>query len=112
MELPNIDVSLGELSLVKLISGIVGAFVSLRFVPGTKMERFTMVAGGAFLSYVGSDWVADFLSMEKAIGLVGFLVGLFGMALLSKIYEVLTALDAKRMASDAWDWLLRKPPKV
>lgn len=112
MELPSLIAGLGELSIVKLVSGIVGAFVSLKFVPGTWPERLFMVSAGAFLSYVATDPLASYLGMGKeAQGLVGFLVGLFGMAILSKLYEAFVSLDAKRMASDAWDWLLRKPPK-
>ncbi len=86
----------------KSIAGLLGAAVSLRFVGGTFIERATMAAGGAALSFYGSDWTTALLGMKGAEGLVGFLIGLFGMAIIAKIYEVIHALDAPKMAADAW----------
>lgn len=101
-----------DVFVIKVVSGVAGATVSLRFIPGVWYERVAMFFGGVFCSLYGADVIASYLDMgQKATGLVGFLVGIFGMALISKIYEGITSLDAKRLAGDAWDWLMRKPPK-
>lgn len=103
MSEPNPDVH-----VFKLVAGVAGAAVSLRFVQGTWPERLIMAAGGAALSYFASDLIARWLSVPDALGLVGFLTGLFGMAIVSKVYEVIQMLDARRIASDTWETLKRK----
>lgn len=45
MEMPNDH--LGELSIAKLLAGIAGSFVSLRFMAGTLLQRMTLAVGGA-----------------------------------------------------------------
>lgn len=95
---PQIDPSLS-----KIIAGVAGAFVSLRFVQGSAMERGSMAVGGAVVSYYATSPAALWMGMTNAEGLVGFLIGLFGMAIIAKVYEAIHALDAPRMASDTWE---------
>lgn len=97
-----------DLSLGNLIAGIAGAFVSLRFVQGTLLERVTMAGGGAALSYYATPPIADWLGMASAEGLVGFLVGLFGMAIVAKVYEAIQAMPAATMAAEAWESIKRR----
>lgn len=97
-----------DLSVAKLASGVAGALVSMRFLQGTWPEKITMAIGGSALSYFASTPVAEWLSAQRAEGLVGFLIGLFGMALVSKGYEVIQMLDARTIASDVWGWVARK----
>ena len=97
-----------DLSLGNLVAGIAGAFVSLRFVQGTLPERLTMAVGGAVLSYYATPPAASWLGMASAEGLVGFLVGLFGMAIVAKIYEAINAMPAAKMAADAWESIKRR----
>lgn len=94
--------------IFKLIAGIAGAVVSLNFVRGTWPERIIMAIGGASLSYFASDNVATWLNVPEALGLVGFLIGLFGMAIVAKVYEVMQLLDAKTIAVDVWETIKRK----
>lgn len=94
--------------LFKLIAGIAGALVSLNFVQGTWPERVIMAIGGAALSYFASNNLATWLNVPEALGLVGFLIGLFGMAIVAKFYEVLQMLDAKQIAADVWATVKRK----
>lgn len=100
--------SLNDLGLAKLGSGIAGAIVSMRFISGTWPEKVTLAAGGCALSYYAAPPVAQWLAVSNAEGLIGFLIGLFGMSFISKIYEVIQALDAKRIAADGWEWVVRK----
>lgn len=100
--------NLPDFSAAKLISGVAGAFVSLRFMQGTAAEKLIMAVGGAALSYFATTPVAQWLAMQQAEGLVGFLLGLFGMSIATKVYEVIQLMDARRIAADLWEWLTRK----
>lgn len=95
-------------SVSKLIAGVAGAFVSLRFVQGSLLERGTMASGGAVMSYYATTPVHAWLGMVNGEGLVGFLIGLFGMAIISKVYEAIHALDAPKMAADTWDAIRKR----
>lgn len=97
-----------DISITNLVAGVAGAFVSLRFVQGTMPERLTMAGGGAALSYYATPPAAAWLGMASAEGLVGFLVGLFGMAVVAKIYDAIQGLPAAAMAKQAWESVLRR----
>lgn len=47
------------------------------------------------MSYFGTPVAATWIGMVNAEGLVGFLIGLFGMSVVSKFYEVIQAVDPK-----------------
>lgn len=83
-----------DISIAKLVAGAAGAFVSLRFVQGTFIERMSMCIGGAALSYYATTPTALWVGLPHAEGLVGFLIGLFGMAIMAKIYEAIQATSA------------------
>lgn len=100
---PSIDPSLS-----KILAGVAGAFVSLRFVQGSALERGSMAVGGAVVSYYATSPAALWMGMQTAEGLVGFLIGLFGMAIIAKVYEAIGALDAPRIAEDTWDAIKRR----
>lgn len=67
------------------LAGVAGAVVSMRFLQGTFIERAALAAGGAALSYYASPHVSFKTGLPE--GLAGFLIGMFGMAVLSKIWE-------------------------
>lgn len=83
-----------DISTAKLIAGVAGAIVSLRFVQGSALERVSMCVGGAALSYYATTPVAAWVGVPDAEGLVGFLIGLFGMAIMAKVYEGIQASSA------------------
>lgn len=97
-----------DFSLTKLAASALGAFVSLRFMQGTGMQRFIAFIGGAALSYYSVSPIGDWLQLPNTDGLMGFLIGLFGMAIVFKLYEVIQLLDAKQISADVWDWLAKK----
>lgn len=82
--------------------------ISLRFVQGTMIERTSMAVGGAALSYYASTPVALWAGTNDAEGLAGFLIGLFGMAIVAKLYEVIMIMDAKQFAADVIETIKRK----
>ena len=95
-------------TIAKIGASVVGALVSLNFVRGTLPERLSMAAGGASLSYYSSDYIAHSLHMGESIGLVGFLIGLFGMAIVAKVYEGITTLEVKRIINDLLGRFLKR----
>ena len=88
-------------------AGVAGALVSMRFVNGSLFERLLMMIGGAFFSFYATEWTAQWLSLPQ--GLTGFLLGLFGMSVLSRVWEWVQSTNAVSGFLDAW---LRKgqPP--
>ncbi len=94
--------------VVKIISGVIGALVSLNFVRGTWYAKCLMALGGSCLSYFGACPVTKWLDIANIEGLVGFIIGLFGMAVVSKIYELIQVIDAKQAVGLLLDWLARK----
>ncbi len=97
-----------DINIAKLLAGVFGAFVSMRFIQGTLVERLLLAVGGAALAYYASTPVSNILKFQEAEGLVGFLIGMFGMAIVSKLYEVIQNLNAAKIASDVWDAAVRK----
>jgi len=91
--------------IVRVAVGVVGALVSLKFIKDVSpLEKATLFVGGAVLSYVGTPPVVDYLKVPSAGGLVGFMVGLFGMAVMTKLYEAVQLLDSQRIV----DWFQDK----
>ena len=108
--MPNTS-TLEELGLLKVIAGLAGSVVSLRFVQGTWKEKALMVIGGAAFSIFATSPVAQYVGMSNAEGLVGFLIGLFGMAIASKVYELIQSVDPKQTVSLVFDRFLNRTPK-
>lgn len=105
--IPESDLSVDP-TLTKVIPAALGALVSLRFVQGTLPERLLMTAGGVSLSYYATPTSAAWLQMTNAEGLVGFVIGLFGMTLAAKVYEAVQALDATAIGKDLWGALKKR----
>jgi hypothetical protein len=97
-----------DFSLAKLAAGLVGSVVSLKFIQGTYIERGLMCLGGSALSFYGTTPANVWVGIPNAEGLIGFMIGLFGMAIVAKCYEVVQVLDARQIAGVIWEWLKRK----
>lgn len=102
------DPLLPDFSTAKLLAALSGSLVSLRFVQGTFAERIAMAVGGCALSYYGTTPASSWVGVHDAEGLVGFLIGLFGMAIMAKIYEIIAVADASQMGKDIWESIKRK----
>lgn len=100
--------SFTDISLAKILAAILGAFVSLRFIVGTLMQRVTAFIGGVALSYYGSTPFAVWMGVAQAEGLVGFMIGTLGMAIVLKIYEAIQVTDAGRISGAFMDRLFPK----
>ena len=77
--------------ILKIIPGAVGAIVALGWIKGSWPQRVIALIGGSAASYYGTGYMAAALGTDA--GLTGFLIGLFGMAIASKVFEALQALD-------------------
>ena len=94
--------------LGKLLAAILGSFVSLKFVPGTPLERLFVFVGGCALSYYSTGPLAKWIGGTDLAGLISFICGLLGMTIVAKVYEVLQLLDARQIATDVWAAVKRK----
>jgi hypothetical protein len=103
------DQSWNDPTILKLGASMLGSLISLRFIKGTKIEVLLMFIGGTALSFYATDPVANWVGGGGSIfGLVGFLLGLIGMTIVAKIYEVIQLLDSKQIAKDVWEWVVKK----
>lgn len=69
--------------------GIAGSAVAMFFLRRPLFVLVGMFVGGCLLSYLGTEWTAKALGMDEARGLVGFLLGTFGMAVLAKLHDTI-----------------------
>lgn len=94
-----------DLYMTKL-AGIAGAFLSLNFVKGSWPERLIMAVGGALVSLYGTPWLATKTGLPD--GLTGFMLGLFGMAICAKFWEVIQATPIADLWKSAIDAVSKK----
>jgi hypothetical protein len=97
-----------DIGLTQFAAGVLGALVSMRFISGTGIEKLTMALGGASLSFFGATPAASWANVPESVGLIGFLIGLFGMGVVSRVYEVIWLIDLATMCREAWKVFLRK----
>ena len=84
----------------KLAASAAGAFVSLIFrKDSTPFEKVMLFIGGSGMSYTTSEPIIRWLGGHDIGGLVYFWVGLLGMAVAAKAYDVVQVIDAKDIAA-------------
>jgi len=81
--------------IIKAVPGTIGAIVALRWIAGPPLQRIMALVGGIGASYYGSPWAAASAGVDP--GLAGFMIGLFGMALASKVFEGIAVLNPGSM---------------
>jgi len=77
--------------LGKHIAGPLGAVSALLWIKDTWPRRIGMVLAGSALSYYATPGVSEWATLQP--GLTGYLLGLFGMAAVSKMFTTWDALD-------------------
>jgi hypothetical protein len=92
-------------ALVTKLAGVAGAAASLAFIKGNLIERVVMAIGGAVLSLYATPWMSAKTGLPP--GLCGFLLGLFGMAICAKVWEVIATLPTAELWTHAID-VIRK----
>lgn len=71
-------------------AGVLGAAVSMRYLQGSWMARISMAASGSLGAYYAAPYLSVVLGIPE--GLMGFLVGMFGMAIVSRAWEAVQAV--------------------
>jgi len=64
---------------------MLGAAVSMRYLQGSWFERLSMAASGSLVAYYAAPYLSLVLGIPE--GLMGFLTGMFGMAIVSRAWE-------------------------
>lgn len=75
------------------VPGFAGSALALLFLRRPLLSLAGMFIGGCLLAFFGTKWVSVIAGMESADGLVGFLLGLFGMALVAKLHDTIEAIS-------------------
>ena len=73
--------------LTKLCGAFLGSLMSLRWLPGGWIYKLQMLIGGVLVSSYVGDMLAHWSGMNA--GAAGFLTGVFGIAVLDKLFELL-----------------------
>lgn len=66
-------------------AGVLGAVVSIRYLQGSWKARISMAISGSLGAYYAAPYLSAVLEMPE--GLMGFLVGMFGMAVVSRAWD-------------------------
>lgn len=88
--------------------GVIGAFVAMLMAKEVWRRRLVMFLGGSAFSIFAMADAVRITGLNT--GLAGFLLGLFGMSIISSIYQGWERLDMGDILRDAVRQLLRLPP--
>nr|WP_297388287.1 hypothetical protein [uncultured Roseateles sp.] len=94
MNFPDLPPELGP-----KVAGSAGSLLALLFLKEAWPRNLAMFFGGAAASWFGAEPVAVWLGLTS--GFVGFLLGLFSMAIVSKLFETWRTLELGTIISDA-----------
>lgn len=84
---------------LKAVPGFLGsAFAALFFKEPNWWRRIGIFLAGGALSWYASAWIAGKSGMDA--GLSGFLVGLFGMTVVQKTFDLWASFDLSRILKD------------
>jgi hypothetical protein len=88
-------------------SGVLGAMVSIRYLQGSWKARISTATSGAFVAYYATPYLSTVLGAPE--GLMGFLVGMFGMAIVSRTWEALQMAPIPALWQAVLDRVRGKP---
>lgn len=102
------DPILPTISLSKFVAGVLGAAISMSFVKGTWKQKIVMAIGGVILACYGTPFIVSYFGLASADGLIGFLLGSFGMSFVQKAFETIQAISGHQVVVAVGDWIKRK----
>lgn len=82
-EIPN--------ELAQKLGGPIGGAIAMLFLRGDWKRRLAMAAAACPLSWYGAPHLIKWIPLSE--GFAGLLLGLFGMAAVSKVFEALNQVD-------------------
>lgn len=94
--------------VAKALPGVIGSAIALAWIKDTIPRKAVMFIGGAALSYFASDAAATWFGGN--VGLAGFLLGLFGMAGVNKIFELWSSFNLTPLFTEFVRKVLGLPP--
>jgi len=77
--------------ILKGLPGAAGSFVSMLFLNETWPRRIGLFVAGALLAYYGTPGAVKWTGLDT--GFAGFLLGLFGMAVVAKAFDWWTTFN-------------------
>lgn len=101
---PPTEINLDDLAAK--LAGVAGAIVSMKFLQGTLVERLFTALAGALVSYYATPSLSARIGMPE--GLTGFLLGLFGMAVMSRGWEWVQTTPVAAIWQIVLDWMQRR----
>jgi hypothetical protein len=72
-------------NIAKHAAGPIGALSALLFMRGPWLQRILSFPVGCAIAFYGGPWLKGAANMPE--GLAGFMVGLFGMAAVAKVFD-------------------------
>lgn len=75
----------GPTGLQQVLPGFLGSVFALLWIKGPWPRRMSMVGLGAVMSTYGGAWMAALTGLNE--GFAGFLMGLFGVAVVDSIFK-------------------------
>ena len=88
------------------VPGVAGSITALLFFrDGWRRAAGTLVAGAAIAKFVG-PFIAVTIGSSSEVA--GYITGLFGIAIVAKIFDMITNFDAKQAATDLWDAIVER----
>lgn len=98
MNFPDIPPDLG-----KHLAGPAGSMVALFWLNGSIIRKCGMFVAGWAMSFYGAASVAGWLGFNE--GFTGFLLGVFGMSIVDKIFE---AWNTLKLGEILQDWVRKR----
>jgi hypothetical protein len=95
--------------VMKAVPGAVGSAVSMLLIKDPWPRRIAMFFAGAAFGYWGLPWASKFTGLDS--GFAGFLLGLFGMAAVVKLFETWEKFELTALFSEWLRKLLGLPAK-
>ena len=95
--------------LTKFTASLIGSLVSLKWLPGSCWQKLHMLLAGTALSWYLTEPLAVWAVMNE--GTTGFFLGVFGMTLVAKIFEMIAATRVADLFSEWLRKFLNLPAK-
>lgn len=84
--------------VLDVLPGAGGSLIALLWLKESKTRGAALWAAGSFVAYYTAPSLAKYLNMNE--GVCGLFIGVFGMAIVNKAFEVLQSLQLGQIVSD------------
>lgn len=91
----------------KAIPAAAGSLTALLFFRGEGWRRaIATVIAAMFLAKILGPSVAELMRSSQAVA--GYVVGLFGMAIVAKVFDMIVSFDATSAMQDLWGAVMKR----